>query len=158
MGPTEVEKVLNVMEAMGDLERAVADFYRACSAKWPEDRPFWSNLVDEEIRHAEFIGTMSARLRANPRLFETGRPFSLSAIRTVIDGIKGNRLKVERGEVSRKQVLFLSLDMEKSILESKYQDILKTTDHEYLQMIREITLQTNSHHRQIANRVERLQD
>jgi hypothetical protein len=93
-----------------------------------------------------------------PRLFETGRPFSLSAIRTVIDGIKGNRLKVERGEVSRKQVLFLSLDIEKSILESKYQDILKTTDHEYLQMIREITLQTNSHHRQIAHRVERLQD
>ncbi len=158
MGPADVANVLKILETMTALEHAMADFYGACGGTWPEDLPFWSNLAEAELQHAEYIKIMATRLQANPKIFEIARPFSLPAIYTVIAGIEGNLLKLGKGELGRKQVLFLARDMEMSLLESKYRDILKTTDHTYMKMIGEITQETASHHRQIMNRIEEMKN
>jgi hypothetical protein len=156
MGPKEAEKVLEILAAMGDLELAMADFYSACGKTWPVDRLFWSNIAAAELLHAENLVQMAKRLRENPSSFELGRPFSTTAIQTSIQGIKGNILKLERGELSRKQVLFLARDIEMSILESKYKELLKTRDNEYNTMLSQIASQTEGHHKGILDRMEAL--
>jgi hypothetical protein len=156
MGLREADNVQKVLAALGDLELSMADFYDACGKAWPEDRSFWSNIAKTELHHAEHLIKMAKRLNDNPTVFETDRPISVVTIRTVMHGIRGNILRLEKGELTKERSFLLDSDMEMSILESKYEEMPKTTDAEYRAMMSEITAQTDTHHQLIAGRIEAL--
>jgi len=142
------------MEAMAELELAISEFYKTCGEIWQEDKPFWSGLAEAEICHVEFIKSMAGRLRKNPGIFEIARPINTVAINTAINGVKNNVQKLKKGDFDKKKALFISRDTELSILESKYADMLKTTDHDFKTLVTEITVQTENHRNLLTHKIE----
>ena len=149
-----LENLFEIMKIMAATERLIGDFYRACAEKWEEDRPFWSHIAEEEEQHARYIERMAAIIAEKPERFEIGRPFSQAAAQTVMKGIKENMNRLEEGAISRERLLFITRDMEHSIMEKNYGEIVKTSDHEYLALVREIVEETARHRSSIDERIQ----
>ena len=148
-----LDNLLDVMKTMAATERLIGDFYRICAEKWEEDRSFWFHIADEEEQHARYIERMAGIITEKPERFEIGRPFSQAAAQTVMNGIKENMKRLEQGSISRERLLFITRDMEHSIMEKNYGEIVKTSDHEYLALIREIVEETARHRSSIDERI-----
>ncbi|MDQ5987738.1 MAG: hypothetical protein CSYNP_03483 [Syntrophus sp. SKADARSKE-3] len=156
MLPAQVTSMLKILEMMADLEMIISEFYTCAGDQWKEDSEFWTGLAKEEILHAENIIILGDILSRKPQAFDTGRPISISAINTVISGVKKNIEKLKNGLLNKKQTLVVSRDFEQSMLESKYAEILKSKDDEYLRLISEIVSQTESHKQLLFKRIEGL--
>ena len=56
--------------------------------------------------------------------------------------------------MTRRQALFILRDVEQSLLESKYTEILKTNDLEYNDLVKEIMAQTEGHKKMLSRKIE----
>ena len=88
--------------------------------------------------------------------FEVGRPFNLVVLRTALAGANENRKRLKEGALSREKVLVLARDIEQSILESRYAEIVKTNDVEYQSLIKKIVSQTSDHKMMLQKKIDDL--
>lgn len=154
MKPMDLDSVLKTLEALADMEMVLSEFYKTCGDVWKEDEVFWSNLSQAEIHHAEYIRKIADIVKNKPEMFETARSLNITAINTVISGIKNNIQKLKNGKIEKKQAFFISRDVEQSVLESKYNEILKTTYIEYNTLLSEIMSETGTHKKLILSKIE----
>ena len=134
-----------VLKSMVQFELTVAELYRTCGQTRGTDREFWSEMERAEMRHAQNIKKMSQIISSKPEAFEVGRSFKSGAIQTVILGIKSNIERIKRKELTEKKMLFIGRDIEHSILESNYGEIVKTNEAEFESLLREIVSDTIEH-------------
>lgn len=153
---TDIDKITNVLEIMKLYELALSDFYKQCADVWKEDREFWDGMSHAEIQHAENIQKMREILTNKRGSFEVGRPFNLVVLRTALAGANENRNRLKEGALSREKVLVLARDIEQSILESRYAEIVKTNDVEYQSLIKKIVSQTSDHKRMMQKKIDDL--
>jgi len=154
MLPANISVMLKTLEMMAELEMNISEFYKCAGEIWKEDSGFWEGLAQVEVSHAEGIKKIIDILSRRPQEFELGRPVNAAAVNTAISGIKINIEKLRKGRIDRIQVLFISRDIEQSLLESRYTEILKTKDTEYQKLISEIASQTESHKKMLINKIE----
>src|SRR5512133_2123711 len=128
IGPADIEKITGVLEAMAQFELRISAFYMSCADGSKEDAPFWMNLAQAEIGHASNMDRIRKLLTEKPERFEVGRPFNLVAIKTALSGIDHSIMLVAQGKVTRDKLLLMAKDIEQSILESRYAEIVKTGD------------------------------
>ncbi|HOK06522.1 MAG TPA: hypothetical protein PK836_00885 [Syntrophales bacterium] len=150
--PRDVEGLLGTMALMASVERLVAEFYRTCAETWKEDSPFWSALVKEEEKHAENIEQMIQIVRQKPERFEIGRPFNKMALQTIMKGLEGHLQDLKAGRLTRERVMILARDIESSLMEKSYGEIVKTNDLEYLELLKTIVKDTAMHKRTIEEK------
>jgi len=153
---TGLQNLLAVMTMMAETERLIADFYRTCADLWEEDREFWLSIVAEEEKHAANLDRMARIVAARPERFEIGRPFNQAAIRTVTAGIESQLKRLKEDRVTRERLLYMARDTEASVIEKFYGEIVRTSDVEYLTLLKEITQETLDHKRGIEERIQAL--
>jgi hypothetical protein len=78
------------------------------------------------------------------------------AAQTVIKGVRSNIEKVRAGTLQRKNALFMARDIEQSIMENRYGEIVKTDDVEYLGLMKEIVTDTAAHKGRIDSEIKSL--
>ncbi len=142
---TVLQNVLETLHTMREVELAIGRFYRGCAGCWKEDEAFWLNLEGAEIRHADWIEQMAQMIRQEPGRFQTHRPFSITAIRTMISGVEQNIAHLEKGQLDRCKAFILARDIEASIIEKAYHEIVKTDLPLYLTLVRRVVSETVSH-------------
>ncbi|MHB9098249.1 MAG: hypothetical protein ACYC5X_10570 [Syntrophales bacterium] len=150
----DIEKVTGALEAMARFELSLSEFYRSCAEASEEDEIFWMNLAQAEINHAKNMERIKEILTNKRERFEAGRPFNLIAIKTALSGIEDSTTLVAQGKVTRDKLLFMARDIEQSILESRYAEIVKTGDIEYQTLMREIVTQTYEHRQLIQKAID----
>jgi len=153
---TGLQNLLAVMTMMAETERLIADFYGTCADLWEEDREFWLSIVAEEEKHAANLDRMARIVAARPERFEIGRPFNQAAIRTVTAGIESQLKRLKEDRVARERLLYMARDTEASVMEKFYGEIVRTSDVEYLTLLKEITQETLDHKRGIEERIQAL--
>ncbi len=154
MLPADVRKVLQVLEVMGQYELNLSAFYDACAEAWKAESAFWSELAQAERTHAANIQKLSEILAKKPERFTLARPFNTIVLNTAIAGIKNNIAQLKAGTLNEFKALILARDIEQSILESKYAEIVKTQDMEYQTLMGDIVNQTNTHKNTIQKKLE----
>jgi len=150
----DLKGILDVLSFMEESEKAIAEFYRVCCEIWPNEQEFWSNIEDEEKKHIQHIEKMKEIISKKPERFEKGRPFNILAAQTVINGIQSNIQRVKTGQLLRNNALFVARDSEQSLMEYRYNEIVKTEDVEYLGLAKEIMHDTSSHKNRIENEIK----
>jgi rubrerythrin len=148
--------VLSTMTDMISLERMLATLYATCGAAFPEDRLFWLGLADQEEQHAESIERLLRLVSERPEEFEVGRPFTSAAIQTIKAGISGHIEAAQRGRLTRDKALFICRDIENSVLESSYRDIVKSGNVEFKRVIEAIVQQTLAHKSAVTKKIASL--
>lgn len=144
------------MKALERLELALAGFYGLCGESVANGPEFWATLAQEERQHAETIRRMAAILTERPDRFETSRVFHLTAIQTFIAYIDSLAEHLRTGEISRSDqhhLLSLARDVEQSVLEGKWTEIVATADAEFQALFRTIVSETMAHKAKIAARL-----
>jgi len=154
MPPVNVPMLLSIFEVMIENELAIAEFYDTCAKLSQKDSPFWSALAEVERRHADIIRRISEIVKARPERFETGRPFNTAALRTVISYSKSNIADMRAGRLKEPKPFFLAMDLENSILEARYFEIVKSKDLEYQQLSSTVMKETFDHRDTIKKKLD----
>ena len=156
MSIADIEKITTVLESMIQYELNLSDFYRQCADIWTEDRAFWQNLAHAEVGHAENIQKMREIIAKKQERFEAGRPFNAIALNTAMAGLKDNAKRLTSGAFSFEKMLIMTRDIEQSILESHYAEIVKTADIEYQTLMKGILSDTYVHKKIIQEKIDDL--
>jgi len=156
MASGDLKGILNVLSFMAEAEEVLAELYHACGQVWDDGHAFWSDIEEEERKHVRNIETMKDIISRKPERFEKGRPFNVMAAQTVIKGVRSNIEKVRAGTLQRKNALFMARDIEQSIMENRYGEIVKTDDVEYLGLMKEIVTDTAAHKGRIDSEIKSL--
>lgn len=152
---TQKPESIDVMiENMKNLELIIAEFYKTCGDTWIEDKDFWKNLEHSEMAHANNLERIKKIVTNAPGSFELGRQFKSAAVTTFICLVKNNTEKIKTGGISKEKAYFMALDLERSLIELKYADIIKTNNIEYKQLINKIVEETNSHNKIIDEKIK----
>lgn len=154
--PAALQNLTDVMKVMAETERLIAELYRACAEIWVEDRVFWLETVAAEEKHADNIETMAGLIADRPERFELGRPFNPMAIQTIKTGLESNLERLKKGEITREKMLHLARDIEASVIEKSYGEIVGTKDLEYKTLVKEIITETVSHRKIFEERIRAL--
>ena len=153
MSVADIEKITKVLEAMIQYELLLSDFYKHCADVWMEDQALWNHLATAENRHADNIQKMKDIIVKKQESFAIGRPFNLIALNTAAAGLKDNTRRLALGELSRDKMLVMARDIEQSVLESNYAEIVKTSDIEYNTLMKDILSQTHEHKKIILEKI-----
>jgi hypothetical protein len=150
----DLKNILEALKLMKEHELVMAELYRTCSIVWLVDEVFWTDMEQAEMKHAQNIDRMVNIVLERSENFKLGHPFKLAAIQTSISGVKGNIERVKKREIHRNRIFFIARDIEQSILENKYFEILKTDDIEFQSFINEILLDTMAHQEGLDKKIE----
>ncbi|MGM0441366.1 MAG: hypothetical protein ACQEQC_02990 [Elusimicrobiota bacterium] len=145
MQENNLEKVLGLLENLRELELKVAQFYNTAAEKWDDESNYWNTLAAEEEKHAASLRRMGEIIQKNPNKFDAGRVFNPVAVKTVIRGIDENIERLKKDKIDLKKMIFIALDIENSLLENKYREIVNSNNLEFTNLVKEITEDTQRH-------------
>lgn len=141
----DLKGILEVLVAMSETELTISRFYEACSGLSQETAAFWDGISKAEMQHCENIKKMIDVISKKPERFEKGRPFNIFALKTFNDGIKGYINRLKNGDIDTNKAFFVARDIEYSLLENRYSEIVKTDDIEFKTLIGKIITETEEH-------------
>lgn len=141
------------MDDMVLLELALAELYQACSEQFPQDKNFWLAIRHQEELHAKLIKQLAGLVESHPEEFNFGRPFNSVAIKTTLSSVKNYTESVRKGMLERKRALYMARDIENSVLEANYGEIVSTDNIEFKKIIDRIKHDTLTHKNLFAAKV-----
>ncbi len=135
---------LEIAKKLIECELTISKLYSTCAEYFPEQSSFWNGLVQEEIGHAntieELLGQVDGRiLKLNKNRFNI-RPLEIS-----IEHTKNVIGRIEIGELDLIGVLSLALDIEQSVIESKYYEIFEGGSREYSDRLKQVRNESRGH-------------
>ena len=158
MRPQSLEYLLGLLKEMAKCEMTIAEFYHTCADIWGEDKEFWLNLEQQEKNHAQNINKMAELISEKHEHFEFHRPFNPIAMKTIISGIEDNINLLKDRRFSKENILFIALNIEQSLIEARYSEIVKTKDLEYRKLVEEVVNQTAEHKGLIENAIAKIKN
>lgn len=138
---------------MAQYELLLSELYETCAATWAKDKDFWLDIAHQEVQHAENIRMMQEIINKKPEHFESGRPINLIAINTAATGLKDIIKRLTAGEYTYEKILIIARDMESSVLEAHYPEIVKTKDLEYQTLMKITISDTSDHNKHIQQKL-----
>ncbi len=148
MRTSDLSSTLDALTLMVKAEESMAEFYRTCAQLRREGTGPWQDLEREERQHAEHAARMATIVAERPERFEPLRAFKPVAIRTFIGYVEAATERLRRNELPAAdyvRLLSTAHDIEQSHIESKYGEIVRTTDPEYQGLLREILDDSAAH-------------
>ena len=148
--------LIRVLKTLADFELAASELYRTCSQVSDVDKEFWRDMQQAEVKHSRNINRMTDILSAKPGDYTPGHVFSPAAVQTTISGIKANIQRLLKREIARKNMFFIARDLEQSMLEKNYAEIVRTNDPEFQSLMKEMVADTVSHRNQLDKKIREL--
>ena len=148
--------LISILKSLADFELATAELYGTCSRIWEDDKEFWTDMQQAEVKHSRNISRMTDIVSSKPGDCTPGHVFTPAAVQTSISGIKANIQKLTKREIARKNMFFIARDIEQSMLERNYAEIVKTNDPEFKSLIDEILSDTVAHREQLNRKIREL--
>lgn len=147
-------KVLEIFNKLADAELSFAELYTTCGQCWTQDTEFWFGMAQEEQNHARKVKQMRELVSQSPNEYTQEKSFN--PITLITAGQMAIRIiqKIDSSLVSHKEIFNIALDIEKSILETNYMKILKTDNIQYLDLAKEIVLESEKHKALIEQKIE----
>ncbi len=142
-----LSRTLDTLAALGEHEISLAGLYAACSGEWRDDAALWDGLADSERSHAECLAMMAQIVAARPAGFAPGRPLSAAAGRLQAAYVESRRREVEGGGMARRTALLMARDIERSIIETRLNELLRTEESDYLTIADRVVAETGLHYR-----------
>ena len=145
MDKQDLKRVLEILELMVRAERKAGDFYRACAERRKNESDYWLDLAAEEEGHAGMVMRMRSLVLAHPELYNVNRPLNTDHYSSFIDWIESNIEEVLNDPSGAEKAVKVAQDIENTVYESRFQELLSTSDDEYRTLVDEIVDQTRRH-------------
>jgi rubrerythrin len=145
---------LETIGLMAAHESAIGDLYQAYAARFPHHAEFFHDLAADEREHARLIVGFAERVRTGSAHVNPDR-FDARTILNSLDGVK-QRLR-EAGDRSLSLVGALSVcaDIEDSMLERRYFEIIEGDGQELRQLLESLAADTEAHRSKVRQAWEK---
>ena len=135
---------LEIAKKLIECELTISKLYSTCAEHFPELSDFWNGLAQEEIRHADTIEELLSQvdgsmLKLNKKRFNI-RPLEIS-----VEHTKNVIGRIELGELDLIGVLSLALDIEQSVIESKYYEVFEGGSRDYSDRLKQVRNESRGH-------------
>ena len=151
--------IMNVLTAMARSEIAVAKLYQLCAEPEGDGRQFWLKLEHEELRHAQLVDRLAEIITQRPDRFAPKRAMNFAAIQTFtryVDSIAQRILANEIPRTDQRRLLTAARDVEQSIIESRYHELVISDEPEFQTLMQAIVADTTDHKNRIVARLATL--
>jgi rubrerythrin len=152
MNPVLLEKVLQAMETMVEAELAVGQCYQACADSREGEAAFWLQLAREEEQHARSVRRIMEILTLRPEEFRPVQSFSPDAACLFRDQARQQEKDFRGGILTFPRMLRHLVEMENSLLESRYFKIVESDDPEFTHLLSLMVEQTRQHHQKLEQK------
>jgi hypothetical protein len=155
-----LKELLQVLKGMEEVEIAMSVLYKICAKRWEEDSEFWLSLSGDEVKHSQNVKKLAKIIHdriGSEVSFRSHRPFTLNSVKSFICGIIDAMKRVKEGNVSKKRMLAIAFDIERSALERRYSELIKTDDVEYQSISKTIDTETQTHRDKIKKKLKEYQ-
>ncbi|MCB4791368.1 MAG: hemerythrin domain-containing protein [Elusimicrobia bacterium] len=156
MNKKELQNILAVFNTLVEFKTTVLHFYEACASCYMEDRSFWDSLVEEERHKIQDIKRMAAIINERPDKFEVGEQFKSDLTQIFSLYAKNNIRKVKNCSLSKRDALITGLNIELSSTSTKYNEIVRTSDFEYLGIAKDVTSNILVHRSKLNKKINAL--
>ncbi len=133
-----------VLDAIREIELLIADLYRRFARFFPKDRELWEGLSRDEEGHAAAAAELKGLLAGAEAPKTVGRA-NIAALSTYKKGLEYHVHRLERGEINRTKALFTARDIEKTLVERAFYDLVQSDDPGFLAGRARVTGETKSH-------------
>src|SRR4030042_4109290 len=148
-------KAGQILDTLHQIELIVAELYRRFSHSFVQDRVFWENLSqDEESRAVRVTELKNTRLK-NGSPFELGK-INLLGLSTYRQRVESQLGRLKRGELRRQNAFFIARDLEKSLIERRFYESIRSENPEYRAIQEKIRKETEFHLQKLENYIKTL--
>jgi hypothetical protein len=117
-------KTAEVLDRLREIELLVAELYRRFARAFIEDRELWQGLSRDEEGHAALAERLKGMALEDEGPAALGR-VHLAALETYKKGLEYQIGRLDRGEIARRNALFIARDLEKTLVERTYYDFVE---------------------------------
>jgi hypothetical protein len=125
-------------------ELLVADLYTEYGRTNEEMSEFWQELAEEEKEHANQLTSVLQFLKKGLIFQDIGR-FDLTSMGPLMDKLNKEIESVRRKPPTTIHALSVALDLETSLIDSHFYEIVKADSDEYQAIARELGADTKQH-------------
>ncbi|HMK34774.1 MAG TPA: hypothetical protein VK463_06890 [Desulfomonilaceae bacterium] len=149
-----IDEVIQTVDALVQVEKTVGEFYGSCSEVFTQDSEFWLKLARDEFLHADVLVKLHEMITRKPHKFGPGKPFPIAALRTFIAQVDSERAKLMAGTLTMYDALVAAHHIERTIIEYKYLEVIKTEKSEYLEALDNLAVATAEHRKRIKKKMD----
>lgn len=146
---------LEIAKKLIENELTIAKMYGVCAVQFPELGDFWRSLVQEEIGHAETIKELMGQVDGRQLKFNNRR-FNIRPLEISIEHAEDIINRIEFGDVDLIGALSLALDIEQSVIESRYYEIFDGRSREFSDRLKTVRNESRGHARKIRDMKEKV--
>lgn len=146
-------KAGQILDVLREIELTVAELYRRFSLTFPLDRIFWQDLSQDEENHADMVVELKNALLKNGYPFKVGR-INLSILQTYCQGLASQMDRLRRGELARGSAFFIARDFEKTLVEHRFYDSIRSENKDYQVLQARIQKETELHLQKLENYIK----
>ena len=135
------------LEALGVLaahEAAMADFYSALAARFPERTDLFSTLASAERDHARRITDFAALVSAGKVRADPSR-FPAAALFASLDYIREEVGRAEAPGMTLSEALFVAHELEETLIESRYYEVVEGDSAELKELVERLSRELAEH-------------
>jgi len=133
-------------------EEAIERLYRTFADRFEADREFWLALAAEEARHVAWLRALAQSPPPGVRAAE--ERLRGQAIRTSLEFIGRETAKAASPAATRLGALSVAQDIESSMIERKYFEVLDADPVERQRLLRQIVADTQAHFARVRERLQ----
>ncbi len=144
-----------ILSALYEIESIAAELYRQFSRAFRQDRVFWESLSQDEESHAALVIELKNMLFKNGSPFEIGK-INVFVLSTYRQGLTNQIERLQKGQVVRRSAFFVARDFEKTLVEHRFYDAIRSENREYQAIQSRIQRETESHLQKLENYIKTL--
>lgn len=148
-------KARQILDFLRDIELVVAELYRRFAHSFAQDRVIWEDLSQDEESHAAMVAELKNTLLKNGSPFEVGK-INLAALNTYRQGIEDHLGRLQRGELGRQNALSIARDFERTLVEHRFYELIRSDNPEYRAIQAKIRKETELHLQKLENYIRTL--
>ena len=140
----EQRNEIKILNALVGHETLLGKLYNVYAQFFIEQKEFWVKIAEDENQHAETLGRLQARVLEGTATFNTER-FKPEALMLSAEFIQRQLALAQEGKVSLPQALSTALDLENSLLEKVYYEVINANTEEVKDMLTAIAEEEKNH-------------
>ena len=137
-----------IIEEIRQHELSLAKMYQQFAKSHPDHSQFWSQLADEESMHAKWIESLG-RYYQKGQLGVSKLKLNRQAVKTSISHIDKQTDASRNGSLSLLKAVSIALDIEKSMIDSKFFEIFDLVDAKFDRIRAGLKRETVKHRRHL---------
>lgn len=131
IGRRDQNQIFEELYHLQNCELALSMFYQEMISVFPSERFFWEEAVADEINHARWVGQLIVLVSSNIEKFAPG-VFRTELLKTYVEGVYEDIKRIKERSITPYEILALALNYERSSLEKKPYNAVKSSAPEYL--------------------------